>query len=156
MQFIELRFFFFLVTCSTSLQVYMYALTVVDVASKFKAAEPLTSKNSSEVLRAFRTIYDCGPLRWPKVLQVDPGRKFIGDVTREMTKHNVRIRRGNVNVHRHQGIIERFNRTLGKRLFTLQYSQEMNYMRNEPRRGFIKEELHIGLPRTELPPEGTH
>ena len=56
---------------------------VVDVTSRFK------------VSRAFQKISKCGPLRWPKVLQV--GREFMDDVTREMTKHDVRIRRGNVN-----------------------------------------------------------
>ena len=33
---------------------YKYALTVVDVASRFKEAEPLTSKDSAEVAEAFR------------------------------------------------------------------------------------------------------
>ena len=85
-----------------SQKVYKYALTVVDVASRFKAAEPLSSKDYSEVSKAFKTIYRCGPLRWPKVLQVDPRHEFIGEVT----MHDVRIRRGNVNIHRNQGIIE--------------------------------------------------
>ena len=58
---------------------------VVDVTSRF------------QVSRAFPKISKRGPLRWPKVLQVDPGREFMDDVTREMTKHDVRIRRGNVN-----------------------------------------------------------
>lgn len=35
-------------------KVYKYALTVVDVASRFKAAEPLTSKDSFEVSKAFQ------------------------------------------------------------------------------------------------------
>lgn len=95
-----------------SRKVYKYASTVVDIASRFKAAEPFTSKDSLEVSKAFQKIYRKGPLRWPKVLQVEPGREFIGEVTREMEKHNVRITRGNVNVHRDQGIVERFNRTL--------------------------------------------
>ena len=34
-------------------KVYKYELTAVDVASRFKAAEPLTWKDSSEVLKAF-------------------------------------------------------------------------------------------------------
>ena len=38
---------------------------------------PLTSKDSTEVSKAYR----CGPLRWPKVLQVDPGHEFMSDVT---------------------------------------------------------------------------
>ena len=36
---------------------YKYALTVVDVASRFKEAEPLTSKDSTEVAEAFGGIY---------------------------------------------------------------------------------------------------
>ena len=42
----------------------------------------------------------------------------MGDVTREMEKDDVRMRRGNVNVHRDQGIVERFNCVLGERLFS--------------------------------------
>ena len=32
-----------------------------------------------------------------------------------------------MNVHRDQGIVERFSLTLGERLFAFQYSQEMNF-----------------------------
>jgi len=86
-------------------KVYKHGLTVIDVASRFKAAEPPTSKDSSDVSRAFQTIYKCGPLRWPNVPQVDLGREFMGQATREMAKHDVTIIRGNVNVHRDQGIV---------------------------------------------------
>ena len=102
---------------------YMYVLMVVDIASRFKATEPLTSKDFSEVAKAFQKIYK-GSMKWPKVLQVDPGREFTDEVTKEMTKHSVRIRRGNVNVHRDQGIVERFNRTLSERRFSFQYSRD--------------------------------
>ncbi|RMX40016.1 hypothetical protein pdam_00018014 [Pocillopora damicornis] len=44
------------IATARSQKVYKYALTVVDVASRFKAVEPLTSKDSSEVSRAFHTI----------------------------------------------------------------------------------------------------
>ena len=93
----------------------------------FKPTPPLTSKDSTEISRAFQTIYECLLLRWPNVLQVDPGHEFMGEVTRETAKHGVRIRRGNVNIHRDQRIIEQFNRTLGEHLFTFQYSPEMNF-----------------------------
>ena len=118
--------------------IFKYALTVVDVASRFKAAEPLASKDSSEVSKAFKKIYQKRPLKWPKILQVDPGREFMGEVTNEMTKHDVRIRRGNVNVRRDQGIVERFSRTLGERLFSFQYSQEMNMKSGERSTEWVK------------------
>ena len=46
-------------------KVFKYALTVVDVASRYKEAEPLTSKNSDEVALAFKRIYKRVPLKWP-------------------------------------------------------------------------------------------
>ena len=106
-------------------KVFKYALTVVDVASRYKEAEPLTSKNSDEVAKAFLTIYKRSPLTWPEMLQVDPGREFMGAVTKEMEKHKTFIRRGRVEIHRDQAIVERFNRTLAERLFGHQYAVEM-------------------------------
>ena len=104
---------------------YKYALTVVDIASRYKEAEPLTSKDSNEVAKAFQAIYKRGPLTWPQMLQVDPGREFMGGVTKEMEKHKTYIRRGRAEIHRDQAIVERFNRTLAERLFGHQYAVEM-------------------------------
>ena len=102
---------------------YKYALTVVDVASRYKEAEPLTTKESAEVAKAFSTIYK-RVLRWPKLLQVDPGREFMGEVNKLMKSKNVKIRRGEKALHRSQAIVERFNRTLAEKLFGHQYVQE--------------------------------
>jgi hypothetical protein len=104
---------------------YKYALTVVDVASRYKEAEPLTDKSASSVAEAFKRIYNRGPLKWPNLLQVDPGREFFGVVTQLFNKNNVRIRRGIVGLHRQQAIVERFNRTLAERLFGYQYYKEI-------------------------------
>ena len=64
-------------------------------------------------VRAFQRIYK-GPLKWPDVLQVAPGREFMGDVKKEMSKHDIRIRMGIVDIHHDQGIVEHFNRTLSE------------------------------------------
>lgn len=104
---------------------YKYALTVVDMASRFKAAEPLTTKEAKEVASALERIYKRGPLKWPKLLQVDPGREFMGAVNQLLVKHNVEVRRGRVDIHRDQAVVERFNRTLAERLFGHQYAVEM-------------------------------
>ena len=55
---------------------YKYAFTVVDVASRLKEAEPLTSKGAADVAEALSRIYKRSPLKWPKLLQVDPGRSL--------------------------------------------------------------------------------
>ena len=89
---------------------YRYALVVIDVASRYKDAEALTSKESQEVAKAFETIYK-RKLRWPK--------------TKLMDRHKVKIQRSEAGNHRSQAFVERANRTLGERLFSHQYAQEM-------------------------------
>ena len=64
---------------------FRYALTVVDVASRYKEAEPLTSKTAAEVADGLSRIYKRSPLRWPKLLQVDPGREFMDSVSLQST-----------------------------------------------------------------------
>ena len=109
-----------------SRKTFKYALTVVDVASRYKEAEPLTTKEAKEVATALERIYSRGPLKWPKLLQVDPGREFMGAVNQLLSKHNVKVRRGRVDIHRDQAIVERFNRTLAERLFGHQYGVKMS------------------------------
>ena len=114
-----------------SRKTFKYALTVVDVASRYKEAEPLATKEAKEVAAALERIYSRGPLKWPKLLQVDPGREFMGAVNQLLSKHNVEVRRGRVDIHRDQAIVERFNRTLAERLFGHQYGVEMRLPDNK-------------------------
>ena len=90
-----------------------------------KKAEPLTSKDSGEVAKAFQTNNKRSPLTWPQMLQVDPGGEFMGSVTNEMENHKTYVRRGCTEIHRDQAIVERFNRMLAERLFGHQYAVEM-------------------------------
>ena len=103
---------------------YRYALVVIDVASRYKDAEALTSKESSEIARCFVKIYS-RRLSWPDTLVVDPGREFMGNVTKLMKQHGVSIQRGQTGNHRSQAFVERANKTLSERLFSHQYAQEM-------------------------------
>jgi len=43
-------------------KIYKYALTVVDIACRYKEAEPLTSKDSAEVAKVLQSIYGRSPL----------------------------------------------------------------------------------------------
>ena len=117
---------------------FRYALTVVDVARRYKEAEPLTSKTAAEVADGLARIYKRSPLRWPKLLQVDPGREFMGSASQLPAKHSVQVRRGRVDIHRDQGIVERFNRTLAERLFGHQYAQEMRLPSGERSTEWVK------------------
>ena len=56
-------------------------------------------------------------MKWPKLLQFDPAREFMGSVSQLLAKHGVEVRRGQVDIHRDQGVVEHWNRTLAERLF---------------------------------------
>ena len=99
-------------------------MPVVDIGSRFKEAERLISEDSKEVAKAFKKIYK-RKLKYPKLMQVDPGREFMGAVTQLMEKHKVNIRGGRREIHRDQALVERFNRTLFERLFGYQYAKEL-------------------------------
>ena len=105
-------------------KVYRYALVVIDVASRYKDAEALRTKDSGEISKCFSKIYS-RRLSWPGVLAVDPGREFMGNVTRLMNQHGVKIQRRQAGNHRSQAFVERANKTLSERLFSHQYAQEM-------------------------------
>ena len=77
-------------------------------------------------------------MRWPKLLQVDPGREFMGSVSQLMAKHSVQVRRGRVDIRRDQGIVEGFTRTLAERLFGHQYAGEMRLPSGERSTEWVK------------------
>jgi len=103
---------------------YKYALVVVDVASRYIDAEPLTSKYSTDVSIAFNKIYS-RRLSWPKAMMVDPGTEFMGELTKILNKKDIKIQRGEAGNHKAQSIVDRANRTISEKLFTHQYAQEM-------------------------------
>ena len=111
--------------CRVRQKTFRYALTVVDVASNYKEDEPLTSKIAAEVAMALLGFKSGAPCGGRSLFQVDPGREFMGSVSQLLAKHSVQVRRGRDDIHRDQGIVERFNRTLAERLFGHQYAQEM-------------------------------
>jgi len=85
----------------------------------------LSEKSTVEVAAALGRIYKHDPLTWPRLLHVDPGHEFMGAVNQLRAKHGVSARRGCVDTHHDQGIVERFNRTIAERLFGYQYAQKL-------------------------------
>ena len=58
-------------------KVYKYALNIVDVASRYKGAYQLATKNIKEVALVFQWIYENTPLTYPNTLIIDDGRNFM-------------------------------------------------------------------------------
>ena len=117
---------------------FRYVLTVIDVANRYKEAESLPSKTAAEVANGLARIDKRSPMQWPKLLQVDPGREFMGSVSQVLAKHSVQVRRSRVDIHRDHGIVERLNRTLAGRLFGHQYAKEMRLPSGERSTEWVK------------------
>ena len=128
---------FFLAHDTVRRKTFKYALVVIDVAWRYKDAEPLTSKESSEVAKSFEKMYS-RKLKWPERIIIDPGKEFMGRVTSLMKRHNVIIQRSEAGNHRAQAFVERANRTLSERLFSFQYGKEMSSDDNERSREWVE------------------
>ncbi|CAG8807937.1 11139_t:CDS:2, partial [Gigaspora rosea] len=88
---------------------------------------PYDEDNSSEVADAFRNIYK-NPnnyLLYPRWLQYNEGREFIGSVTLLMDKHNVKIRRIKARFRNTSlAIVDRYAGFFTLRVFKNQYAIE--------------------------------
>ena len=104
---------------------FKYALTVVDIASRYKDAEPLTEKSAAAVSVALQEVYRRGPLKYPQIIQVDDGKEFKGAFNQLLLKHRITIKRGIPGNHRSQALVENFNKQLSERLFSYQYHKEI-------------------------------
>ena len=104
---------------------YKYALVVVDVGSDMSDAEPLKTKEQTEILQAFKTIYERGKIKLPKRLETDAGREFLGKVKQWFLDNKVGFRPAQAGRHRQQAKVERFNQIIGKALFQRMSAQEL-------------------------------
>lgn len=106
---------------------YKYILAGIDVASRYKVARPLRTKQAKEVAEMISDIYKVGPLTYPKAFQCDNGSEFKGDVTKLLEKNKVEIRRSTTKYnHTHTAFVEALNHSIATNLFKIQDAQEMN------------------------------
>ncbi len=107
-------------------KIYKAVLNIINCAFWYKASVPLTFKNSSEVTRAFKKVYSAqnNPLTWPKLLQYDEDHEFMGETSWLMQEHDVTIQVISPYSHRGLAFVKRFNQTLSKILYKIQYAVE--------------------------------
>ena len=105
---------------------HKYLLSGVDVASRYRVTKPLTTKKSSKLAFVLEAIYRKGGLfKYPKVLQIDNGSEFKGEVTKLFEKHNVDIRRATTKYkHTHAASMGASNKELEKPLFKSMDAEE--------------------------------
>lgn len=102
---------------------YKYALTVIDIASRYKEAEPLKTKQAENVAKAISKIYERSELKFPTKIMADNGHEFMGSFNTLMKSHDVKIVRS-LNKKK-VAFVERFNKTLSEKLFAHQYAEEI-------------------------------
>jgi hypothetical protein len=85
---------------------------------------PLTSKNTSEVYQAFKSVYENrhSSLTYPRLLQTDNdnGSEWKKSVAQLMKEHNVTIRVVGQYSHRTLSIVECFNKSLAQILYAVE------------------------------------
>ena len=104
---------------------YKYLLVVVDIATRKTDAEPLKTKDSSEVKKALQKIYKRKVLKEPLRLEVDSGNEFMGDFKKYYDKL-LDIVKKTVGRHRQQSVVETKNYQIGKILNTRMLVEEIN------------------------------
>ena len=70
---------------------YKYILAGIDVASRYKVARPLRTKQARDVAEMIADIYKVGPITYLKIYQCDNGSEFKGEVTKILEKREVKI-----------------------------------------------------------------
>ena len=101
---------------------YKYILSGIDVASRYKVAGPLRTKQVKDVADKIADIYTAGPLTYPEIFQCDNGSEFKAEVTKMLEKHEVTIRQATKkHKHTHTAFVEALNK-----LLTEQLAQELN------------------------------
>jgi len=61
----------------------------------------------------------------PKLVQVDDGKEFKGAVMKYFQANKVMMRQGKPNRHRQQSVVERFNATIARAIFTILHAKEI-------------------------------
>ena len=104
---------------------YKYLLVIVDIATRKVDAEPLKSKDSTEVKKAFQKIYKRKILKSPLRLEVDAGKEFEGTFKAFYDKVFDIVKKI-AGRHRQQSVVETKNYQIGKILNTRMLVEEIN------------------------------
>ena len=104
-----------------------YLLTIIDIFSRYAYVVPLRSKSQDEVLAAIKSIIT--PTNSPTRIRTDQGGEFRGNKLKKFFKEKNITHFMTQNSDIKSNYVERFNRTLKKKLFKYMfYNQTHKYI----------------------------
>jgi hypothetical protein len=130
---------------------YKYCLGIVDNHTKKCDYEPLKSKESVAVVKAFKKIFARGIVKVPKSITFDDGSEFKSTCKEYFESLNVKVKVAPVGRHRMLGLIERKNQIVGTILHQIMAQEEITS--NKINRHWVKllpdvvEEINNSLPK---------
>ena len=98
---------------------YNYALVVVDIHSRKCDAEPITTKSTETVVKAFQKIYKRKILKLPTSITFDSGSEFKGETKAYFKNQDIKVRYAETNRHRQISMAEAKNKIIGSTLHKL-------------------------------------
>jgi hypothetical protein len=105
---------------------YNALLVCVDLYSKYFDIEPLKSKSSEEVLKAFKAIFKRGILPMPEAtIRTDSGSEFLSVVKNYFYENSILHRRALPYRHKQNATVESLNRALGRLFMTYLTNKSM-------------------------------
>ena len=109
---------------------YKYALCVVDVATRWKAARPLSKKTGEATFNALMDIYKKDKfLKQPEIINCDNGREFKnGQLKKYCKANNIEIKFNRPSFH--LAFVESMNRSLAILLYKKQSLSELEQNEN--------------------------
>ena len=92
---------------------YKHILARINVASRYKVATPLRTKQAKDVTEMIANIYKVGPLTYRSIFQCNNGNEFKAEVTKLLEKHGVKIQDVTTKYkHTHTAFVEALNKSL--------------------------------------------
>lgn len=103
---------------------YRYLLAVTDIADNDFDIEPIKTKTSEEIVKAFKTILERQYLKEPMVISVDGGKEFRGSFKEFLDKKKIKLRESLPYRHLQTANVEALNKQLGLLLNSYMNSRE--------------------------------
>ena len=121
---------------------YKYLLTCIELKSKTADVEPLKSKSGTELRTAFIKVWNRNIINPNlKQLYTDKGKEFENSILKLFfALHGILIKYSKTNRHSQQGMIERFNYTIKKVLWSkMSIEEERTKKQNKEWVKYIRE-----------------